>query len=231
MAKQRKLNYDKRYILSVVRFFAENEPPITFPLKQFGSLEDLDKCLFLALNRVDGEFYDNFSYQRIPQALGVIVYKLYLRFTHVDGPVWFASIELRAFGKEMTEVFHQVSNIGIRDFFLICQLWWEAIEDKDDLFEEASDLLETVFINPRGQQAYYSLAQEPIKEDLLTGFPPTKNEGGTIEAWLDWYHDMKAKKLKLTLKHVADRSGWSHGYIKFRNMIHQSKPNQNITKG
>jgi hypothetical protein len=57
--------------------------------------------------------------------------------------------------------------------------------------------------------------------------PELKKNGGKISLWLDWYHSMRDKGFKCTLKDVASKSGYSLGYIKQRHMVYQAKPNQN----
>lgn len=57
--------------------------------------------------------------------------------------------------------------------------------------------------------------------------PEPKSKGGKINLWLDWYHAMLDNGYKCTLEVVAEKSGYSVGYVKQRHMVYISKPNQN----
>lgn len=56
--------------------------------------------------------------------------------------------------------------------------------------------------------------------------PEPKKQGGKIDLWLDWYHAMTSNGYKCTLIQVANKSGYSLGYIKQRHMVYRAKPNQ-----
>ncbi len=52
--------------------------------------------------------------------------------------------------------------------------------------------------------------------------PEPKGRGGNIGLWLSWYHSMHSKGYKCTLEEVAQKSGYSLGYIKQKNMVYQA---------
>lgn len=59
-----------------------------------------------------------------------------------------------------------------------------------------------------------------IKEPPKT--PEPKSKGGNIDLWLDWYHKMTDNGFKCTLKEVAEKSGYSLGYIKQKHMVYRA---------
>jgi len=71
------------------------------------------------------------------------------------------------------------------------------------------------------------LAQRDATSESDTDVPPESartEEGGEVvgepahgapvQAWLDWYHAQKNAGYKVTLKDVAHKSGYSHGYVR-----------------
>jgi hypothetical protein len=67
--------------------------------------------------------------------------------------------------------------------------------------------------------------QASIKEPPPPPEPPNRTAGGNIELWFAWYHAMLDGGYKCKLEIVAEKSGYSHGYIKQKHAIYQSKPN------
>jgi hypothetical protein len=67
-------------------------------------------------------------------------------------------------------------------------------------------------------------AKSAIKEPPKS--PEPQVNGGQISLWLDWYHSMLDNGYKCTLEDVANKSGYSLGYIKQQHMIYQAKNNQ-----
>jgi hypothetical protein len=57
---------------------------------------------------------------------------------------------------------------------------------------------------------------EPIRP------PEPKKGGGNISEWLGWYHDMHIAGYKTTLRDVAEKSGWSYGYVRQSNQRYKS---------
>lgn len=51
--------------------------------------------------------------------------------------------------------------------------------------------------------------------------PPKPNkldDGGTLDDWFDWYHDMKGAGFRCTLRDIAKETGYSYGHVKNKHM-------------
>jgi len=70
-------------------------------------------------------------------------------------------------------------------------------------------------------------ALDPRIKKLPRPKPPLpKKEGGNIDDWFIWYHEMLDNGFKCTLEMVAENSGYSLGYIKQKHIIFTAKTYQ-----
>lgn len=116
--------------------------------------------------------------------------------------------------KDSVKITEQILNLSVEEAKMLIEAK-PLIEDfKDSYISEVRN-------NNRTQNNIIGNPQVPPKP------PEPKRSGGKINLWLDWYHSMQDNGYKCTLEDVANKSGYSLGYIKQRHMIYQAKPNQN----
>ncbi len=101
---------------------------------------------------------------------------------------------------------------------------WIGNNSKDPKLSKMREVLHTQMVMP-------VLVKENEKKETQVIEPPKppepKKQGGAISLWLDWYHAMIDNGYKCTLEDVANKSGYSLGYIKQKHMIYRARPNQN----
>ncbi len=83
---------------------------------------------------------------------------------------------------------------------------------------EKGNMANAAVFNPSVAKAGQARPDEPPLP------PQPRSKGGKIQLWLDWYHAMKEAGYKCTLPVVAEKSGYSPGYVKQLHQKYQSRP-------